>query len=162
MSMRPEQDNVQPLRRLLALKKHEQPPPGYFNSFSGRVIARIQAGERAPDSFWDRLLELWTAFETKPLLAGAVGVTFCGLITVGFFCSDRASGLQPSPISMYAPRQAALGNARTPAASVLFGQVPGLDGMKTGSVEVIQVEPSLFQHINRRPQTVPANFVLPQ
>src|SRR5262249_6484526 len=137
MSMRPEPDNVQALRRLLALKKHEQPPPGYFNSFASRVIARIQAGERAPDSFWDRISELWTAFETKPLLAGAVGVTFCGLIMVGFFFSDRASGLQTAPISMYAPSPASLRKGSAPAASVLFGQVPGMDGRSTGSVEVI-------------------------
>lgn len=161
MSMRPEQDNVQALRHLLALKKHEQPPPGYFNSFSSRVIARIEAGERAPDSLWDRLAELWAAFETKPLLAGAVGITFCGLITTGFLFSDHASGLQTAPVSMYAPGQAMLGTGGgAPAASVLFDRVPGLDGMRTGGVEVIQVEPSLFQHPNT-PRTFQAKFILP-
>src|SRR5262249_4499610 len=113
-------------------------------------------------SFWDRLSELWAAFETKPLLAGSVGLTFCGLITMGFLFSDRASGLQTAPTSMYAPSQASLGNGRTPAGNVLFGQVSGLDGMRTGSVEEIQVEPSLFQQPHKNPQAVPANFVLPQ
>ena len=163
MSMYSEPDRVQAVRRLLAVKKHEQPPPGYFDNFSSRVIARIEAGERAPDSFWDRLTEFWTAFETKPVLAGAVGMTFCGLITFGFFFSDRASGLQSNPISMYTPGQASLGKGSVPAASPLFGQLAGFDGSSTGNVEVLQVSPSLFQQGNRKPaQTLPANFVLPQ
>jgi hypothetical protein len=156
--MHAEQDNVEALRRILALKRHEQPPPGYFNSFSSRIIARIEAGERAPDSLWERLSQLWTAFETKPLLAGAVGVTFCGLLTTAFLFSD-ASGLQSSPISMYAPNQSPLMQISTPAATPLFGQVPGLDGASTGSVDTVQVPPSLFQEI-KRPQARLVTFTL--
>ncbi len=37
--------NFDELKRLLKLKRHEIPPPGYFNNFSGEVISRIRAGE---------------------------------------------------------------------------------------------------------------------
>jgi len=43
--MNENENNFESLRRLLAHKRHETPPPGYFNSFSGQIIACIRAGE---------------------------------------------------------------------------------------------------------------------
>ena len=96
--MNPETENFEQLRRLLALKRHEQPPPGYFNNFSGQVIARIKAGERGEDSFnlgrwvWEGawLQRLWSAIETKPALTGAFGVLVCGLLISGIIYSDAS------------------------------------------------------------------------
>ena len=95
--MNSESENFEQLRRLLALKRHEQPPPGYFNNFSRQVIVRIKAGERGEDgAFLDRLLweapwlqRLWAAFEAKPILAGVCGVAMCGLLITGVIYSDR-------------------------------------------------------------------------
>jgi hypothetical protein len=84
------------LRRLLALKRHEQPPPGYFNDFSSQVIARIRAGERVDEGgfdqmFWEApwLQRLWAAIETKPIMAGAFGAAVCALLVGGVLYSDR-------------------------------------------------------------------------
>ena len=40
--MSPDPENFETLRRLLVLKRFEQPPPGYFHHFAPRVIARIK------------------------------------------------------------------------------------------------------------------------
>ena len=83
MSMNPEQENFGNLRRLLKLKRYEQPHPRYFNDFSGRVIARIQAGEEGGEAAlgpasW--LVKFWSLFEAKPMLPGAIGVALCALL----------------------------------------------------------------------------------
>ena len=95
MSMYPDPENFDPLRRLLALKRHEQPPPGYFHHFSGQVIARIRAGERAaPDTAWGLLWDapwlqrLWAALEARPVLAGSVGVACCAALLASVVLFD--------------------------------------------------------------------------
>ncbi|HTH46678.1 MAG TPA: hypothetical protein VMB21_04140 [Candidatus Limnocylindria bacterium] len=45
------------IRRVLAWKRHETPPPGYFNNFSAKIIARIEADESAGRlPWWQHLL----------------------------------------------------------------------------------------------------------
>jgi hypothetical protein len=106
MSMNPEQEEFQQLRRLLTLKRYEQPPPGYFDDFSEQVIIRIRAGERIDHfSFWEVLSweapwlqRLWAAVETRPMLAGGFGVAVCGLLLAGMLYSEqRESALLPTP-----------------------------------------------------------------
>jgi hypothetical protein len=95
--MNQDSENFEQLRRLLALKRHEQPPPGYFNNFSQQVIARLKAGERGEYHsgierlFWDApwLQRVWAALEAKPILAGVFGVAVCGLLITGVVSSDR-------------------------------------------------------------------------
>ena len=167
--MNAEQENIQAIRRLLALKRHEQPPPGYFDRFSGQVIARIRAGERASDSFWERFAfegawwqQIWAAFETKPLLAGAFGATVCGLITTGFFFSDRPSDLQPAPLTVLSPNgnQPAIVQVATPLPSSIF-QVPA--ALESSSGETVDgIRPSLFREFQeRRPQGQALNVSFP-
>jgi hypothetical protein len=98
MSMSEDTENFEQLRRLFALKRYEQPPPGYFNNFSRQVILRIRAGERGEvtsvlDWFsWEApwLQRVWGALETKPILAGAFGVGLCGLLVAGALYSDKS------------------------------------------------------------------------
>jgi hypothetical protein len=91
-------ENFEQLRRMLALKRHEQPPPGYFNDFSRQVILRIKAGERGEPAnllerlFWEApwVQRLWNTLEARPIVAGACGVAVCGLMITGVLYSDRA------------------------------------------------------------------------
>lgn len=73
-------ENIHPdherLVRLLALKRHEVPPPGYFDRFAGRVLLHIKAGQaHAPEPWWLRLRE-W--FVTEPALAGSYAMLVAG------------------------------------------------------------------------------------
>jgi hypothetical protein len=85
------------LRRLLTLKRYEQPPPGYFHRFSGEVMARIEAGDTGEAGattrfFWDAgwLQRLWSALEAKPVVAGAFGLAVCSLLIWGVISSEKA------------------------------------------------------------------------
>lgn len=78
--MEPAPENFEKLQKLLALKRHEQPPPGYFDSFSGKVCARIKAeSAKSEPSWWQRLF----AFDMKPVLVGAYACAVIGVVGVG-------------------------------------------------------------------------------
>src|SRR5436190_10150264 len=92
--MNPDSENFEELRRLLALKRYEQPPPRYFSDFSSRVLDRIRAeqGDRnraaTEGSWWQRL---WNALEAKPLFAGAFGTAVCAVLVSGILSSGEFS-----------------------------------------------------------------------
>src|ERR1051326_8949810 len=100
--MNPDSENFEALRRLLALKRHEVPPPGYFDKFSREVIARIKAGddgERKPEGWIHRL---WAALEAKPIFAGAFGAAVCTVLVSGILNSEDsgiAAGSVVNPIA---------------------------------------------------------------
>ena len=139
--MNESENNFESLRRLLALKRHEVPPPGYFHQFSGNVVARLRAGETAErESGWVRFLK---AFELKPAFAGVFASALCLLLIFGivfvqrpddtvsqsFFQPTSASAPMPafasvSPVAMNQPGIIVSTNpvySLQPAAS-LFGQ----------------------------------------
>src|SRR6185295_11701916 len=94
--MTPDSENFDQLRKLLALKRHEVPPPGYFHGFSREVIVRIKAGEGAQkatafvfEGSW--LRRFWGLFEARPVLAGGFGVAVCGFFVVGALISSEST-----------------------------------------------------------------------
>ena len=77
---RPEH-NFTELRQLLGCKRHEQPPPGYFFSFSDKVIARIEAGEtRQYSTWWSWIVD---RFDARPVLVCVYGLAVSGLLFMG-------------------------------------------------------------------------------
>ena len=98
--MNENENKFESLRRLLALKRHETPPPGYFNHFSGEVMARIRAGEAGRSAnVSDQLswvFQLLSAFEAKPAFAGAFAFSLCLLLVFGIVYAERPDvALQP-------------------------------------------------------------------
>src|SRR5688572_7697175 len=89
-------DNSDAVQKILRLKRHEQPPPGYFNQFSGRVIARIERGE-ACTSWWERF-----GFDMRPALAAATGVFACALVIYGVATADDAPPVNMGVLNSFA------------------------------------------------------------
>jgi hypothetical protein len=162
--MNPDPADFDALRRLLALKRHEQPPPGYFNRFSSQVIARIKAGERGePASVLERLFgkanwwqRLWAGLESKPGFAGAFGAAVCALVISGIVYSENG----PAPVAqslMPAEPGVLYATAAATAANGPLGQPEFNYG---GTNPVVPIADSLFGQFDSF-QTQPANLVIP-
>jgi hypothetical protein len=103
-------NNFEALRRLMALKRHETPPPGYFNDFSGQVIARLRAGETSEPVLYGRLFNEapWVAsflrfFGSKPAYVGAFSAAMCLLLLGSIVYNQRDDTLPESPLFSAAP-----------------------------------------------------------
>jgi hypothetical protein len=106
--MNPDSENFDSLQRLLALKRHEIPPPGYFDRFSRDVMARIKAGENGGAigfelSWFQRLLSI---FDVKPLFAGAFGTAVCAFLISGVISSEQTPTIGSAAASPANPTMA--------------------------------------------------------
>ena len=82
-------EQFEQIRKLLALKKYEQPPPRYFQEFSSKVIARLQTLPTLRPVTWRQRLGL--DFEFQPAMMGACGAVVCGVLLVGVISSSGGS-----------------------------------------------------------------------
>lgn len=91
-------NNFEDLKKLLKLKRHEIPPPGYFNHFSGDVISRIRTGEAGGSaSFIERLQgespffsNLLHIFSARPGVIGGLATGLCLLLLISVVLADRS------------------------------------------------------------------------
>ena len=86
--MNPNTENFDQLRKLLALKRYELPPPRYFNEFSGRVMSRLAEPERQPLTWWQRL---GFDLDLRPAAMCGLGVVVCGLLSFGMIGAMQMS-----------------------------------------------------------------------
>lgn len=170
MSMHPEQEDFSKLTRLLALKRHEQPPPGYFHNFPRDVVARIRAEESSAAGHdlhnisW--LKRFWVSLENRPSLAGAFGAAVCGLLLAGLVFSQKSdSGTIASmePGSMEAASVGGPQISPNPLPVVASLQTPSALLSSTGNVFTPHVAPSLFKQFKEldKPWVLPANYTAP-
>ncbi len=143
-SMNQNTENFEQLRRLLQLKRYEQPPPRYFNNFSGQVIARIKLAELGESNvpLMERILRLtswlqqiWEAFQAKPALISGFGLVVCTLLVAGVF---RPVGTGARPMTP-TPDTASLGFNSEEIAAALAGHHPLL--VKTAAHEPSSTDP---------------------
>src|SRR5271169_3389456 len=90
--MKNDQENFEALRKLMALKRHEVPPPGYFSRLPGTIITRIERGEGRL-SFWERITG---DFSVRPAFAYAFVVAACGALTTSIYSGRTEAGTVPA------------------------------------------------------------------
>jgi len=79
-------EDFKDLRRLLALKRHEQPPPGYFSYLPDKIQIRIEREDLSEHStWWEWLVK---KLDAQPVLAGAYAFAISGLMLMGFKVSQ--------------------------------------------------------------------------
>lgn len=83
------------LQKMLALKRHEAPPPRFFRNFSERVIDRLNTPEPPPPPTLRNRLGL--DIDSRPILVCGSGVLVCSLLVVGLIASLRLGPPKPLP-----------------------------------------------------------------
>lgn len=114
MTMSSDPGELTELQKMLALKRHEQPPTQFFRSLSGSVIERLQTDEPPHEQTWRQRVGL--DFDAKPVLVCATGVGVCGLLLLGLISSQhieppaqeapQAGPARPSFVPLPAPTPA--------------------------------------------------------
>jgi hypothetical protein len=138
--MNPESENFEALRQLMALKRHEQPPPGYFSRLPDKIALRIERGE-GQLNLWERFLAGYTfrpAFAYSFALAAFGALTFSVVNSVRMAPADSARELAGEGWRVAAPREA-LANRVNPAAAPHVANWMG--GTNAGATPAL---PSLF------------------
>ncbi len=104
------------VRRALALKRHESPPPRYFNELPGKILSRLAEPEKPePVPFLEQIRR---AFVLRPMLATGAGM-LAGVMVLGI-----------AALSMFPTGQQAQGPAAT------LGQAPAIpDGVLPTAAE---------------------------
>jgi hypothetical protein len=83
--MNSDSDDFAELRKLMALKRHEQPPPGYFNRLPDKIASRLER-EGGQPGFWEKIL---AGFTFRPAFAYSFAVAAFGALTFSVITSVR-------------------------------------------------------------------------
>ena len=147
--MNQDSENFDSLRQLLALKRHEVPPPGYFDRLPRDIMARIKAGdtgnELGADLSWFR--RFLNVFDVKPVFAGAFGTAVCAFLISGIITSERTPAFAAGTAMPEGPTIANLPPGTAPEA-----QFVSSNAVASGSGSLFDNLPSL--------RTTPVNYSL--
>lgn len=131
------------LRKALALKRHETPPPRYFNELPGRILSRLAEPEPQA-SFWTRVGQL---FSDRSMFATGAGVAAgCALLVgVGILVQKETNPVATT---------AAIPTATDNAVATTQGSGPVVPA--SFSISNANQAAELFQ--GNQPQAVPASL----
>jgi hypothetical protein len=165
--MNENENNFESLRRLLALKRHETPPPGHFTYFSSQVLQRIRAGDPGTSSGWtedlfgqapwvEKLLHL---FDVKPVFAGAFAGALCLLLFVGIIFAERPdittqTALQPANVDNTSASLAAV-------SPTTLSQPADQTGIVSSTSPVLSLQPMASPFEPQNPLAQPVSLTIP-
>jgi hypothetical protein len=158
--MNENQQNFDQLQRLLKLKQHEVPSPGYFNAFSDQIMSRIRAGEAGEagqgGSLMDRLeyqapwlVNFIRVFETRPGLVGAFATSLCLLLVLGVFFAEYSERTAQQVLEIAeTPGQTASPSLATLATLAPAASVSASGGIVASTNPVTSLQPvaTMFGH----------------
>jgi hypothetical protein len=84
--MHMDSENFDAVRKLMALKRHESPPPGFYSKLPGKIAARIERGE-CQLTIWERVS---SNFVLRPAFAYAFAVAAFGAFSASIYYSGQA------------------------------------------------------------------------
>lgn len=152
--MKPEDTSQDELQRVLALKRHEQPPRQFFNRFAEKVMDRLQNPGPPPKPTWMQRLGL--DVDTKPVLICLAGLAVCGLLAYGLISSLSMKAPPPGkPTDPLGPRliHGGAGGVESPG---LMPTPPVKPEESGGGAEPITIAPDSGQRIPPRPRPADA------
>jgi len=98
VNMSPTDEQVPELKRLLALKRHERPPPGHFDRLARNIRRALEAEEPAgAASWWERLL---SRFDMEPAWAAALA---CAVVAAYFYGWAWSHQTEPQKVAVPLP-----------------------------------------------------------
>jgi hypothetical protein len=159
--------NFSHVKRLLKLKQHEVPPPGFFNHFSEEVVARIRAGEsRGQDSLVNRLqdsapwlVNFLRVFEAKPGLIGGFAASLCLLLVLGVVLAEHSENSPQNVFAAASVQPSSSNVASTSSTATEFASVGSAEGGIAISTNAsLQPVASLFGQPSGSPLFQPASF----
>ena len=158
------------LQRLLALKRHEQPVPQYFDGFLNEFHRRLAAADAQP-SFWQKFLrtpDMPLVGSWRMGLAGACGVALTmGLLWMGLRSSNDALTASGDPhigsLVVYAePPPAPAPLFTLPVETGIASTAPSIDtlagGLRLASTGAARPEPSQPRYVLDRIPITPASY----
>ncbi len=151
--MNADQEKQSELQKMLALKRHEAPPPRFFKGFSDKVIDRLHVPEPQVGGPWWQRLDLGS----KPVLVSVSAVIVFGCLAAGMVAAMRVDPPKPAPRSpddqshlVVAPSPNALAE---PAPQL--NRTVGEQKLRIGDPMVVS-EPSAFGQLQVQPASLPA------
>jgi hypothetical protein len=140
------------LRKLLKVKRYEQPPPGYFNHFSDRIINRLEREVEAlqREGFAGWLGGLRRVLMENPISAGIFAVCGITMVLVGNsqYLDKAMAGGQIAGLPM---ASGGGGGSSAPHSGVTIASVPAATMVSSVNPVFMNASDSLLSQLNVQP-----------